>query len=263
MREQWRIPVTRFFMATLNDNGEVQVFSGPDGVLEPSIARFFDKQQWLRETQRPTSGGHRLDHSRGSAQGAQAPASCRSLSSTDCHQTFSGVTTTVAESEYSFAGEYHRHATTTTPMGYASRSVSYDRRRDSSIDGIDDEALVYRSSRKRPRQHAYRQPPDIAEDQTPAPIVAAHKGIKLDNEVDLWNFYGQRFKNCQQTACKMMAKAWIKAVEPKKQSNHPYTGSDEKAPDWWPRPQQGEKVRHKEPDHLFKRGTMACILTRE
>ena len=73
----------------------------------------------------------------------------------------------------------------------------------------------------------------------------------------LWNFYDQRFKSCQQSACKLIAKAWVKAVEPKKQSTHPYTGSDEKAPDWWPKPwgtTKEDKVRHKEPDHLYKRG---------
>lgn len=73
----------------------------------------------------------------------------------------------------------------------------------------------------------------------------------------LWSFYDQRFKSCQQSACKLIAKAWVKAVEPKKQSTHPYTGSDEKAPDWWPKPwgpTKEDKVRHKEPDHLYKRG---------
>lgn len=91
----------------------------------------------------------------------------------------------------------------------------------------------------------------------PMTVSTTLKGIKIGNSEDVWNFYEQRFKNCQQTACKLIAKAWVKAVEPKKQSTHPYTGSDEKAPDWWPKPwgpTKEDKVRHKEPDHLYKRG---------
>jgi hypothetical protein len=67
------------------------------------------------------------------------------------------------------------------------------------------------------------------------------------------------FKACLQRACKGIAKAWIKAVEPMKQSNHPYAGSDEKAPDWWPKRDGLDKIRHKEPDHLFKRGQSKLI----
>jgi hypothetical protein len=160
----------------------------------------------------------------------------------------------MTESAYSFGSEYARFTPAPSGSNYP-RSASYDRRRDTHLDGLEDDTF-YRSSRKRPRQHAFRHPPDIAEDNQSAPVASAHKGIRLDNEAELWSFYAQRFKNCQQTACKLMSKAWIKAVEPKKQSNHPYTGAEEKAPDWWPKVSEGgERVRHKEPDHLFKRGT--------
>jgi hypothetical protein len=87
--------------------------------------------------------------------------------------------------------------------------------------------------------------------------VVSRRGIRINDSKGLWNFYDQRFKSCQQSACKLIAKAWVKLVEPKKQSTHPYTGSDEKAPDWWPKPwgtTKEDKVRHKEPDHLYKRG---------
>lgn len=88
------------------------------------------------------------------------------------------------------------------------------------------------------------------------------RNLRVGNDKDVWDFYEQRFKNCQQTACKLIAKAWVKVVEPKKQTNHPYTGQDEKAPDWWPKPwgpTKEEKVRHKEPDHLYKRGNLPCM----
>jgi hypothetical protein len=89
-------------------------------------------------------------------------------------------------------------------------------------------------------------------------VTKRTKALSVSDPKQLWLFYEQRFKNCQQAACKLIAKAWIKTVEPKKQSTHPYTGKDEKAPDWWPQPWgdgQENKVRHKEPDHLYKRGT--------
>ncbi|KHO00667.1 Ydr124wp-like protein [Metarhizium album ARSEF 1941] len=138
--------------------------------------------------------------------------------------------------------------------GSFSRSSSFGRirasdRRRSSV--YDDWEGPPRPGRKRPRPRH----PINEEDDMPV-TVSSRKGIKIGDGDGVWSFYEQRFKNCQQTACKLIAKAWVKAVEPKKQSTHPYTGSDEKAPDWWPKPwgpTKDDKVRHKEPDHLYKR----------
>ncbi|KAK2592714.1 hypothetical protein QQS21_009589 [Conoideocrella luteorostrata] len=80
--------------------------------------------------------------------------------------------------------------------------------------------------------------------------------IQIGDANGVRRLYEQRFKDCQQVVCKLVAKAWIKIVEPKKQSTHPYVGSDEKAPGWWPKPwgpAEIDRVRHKEPDHLYKR----------
>ncbi|KAI5868132.1 hypothetical protein GGS23DRAFT_544176 [Durotheca rogersii] len=111
-------------------------------------------------------------------------------------------------------------------------------------------------ARKRPRASMVRRELDNLEDEPSASSSATRRGITIGDEKAVWAFYEERFKSCQQTACKLIAKAWVKAVEPKKQSTHPYTGSDEKAPDWWPKPwgpNKEHKVRHKEPDHLLKR----------
>jgi hypothetical protein len=77
-------------------------------------------------------------------------------------------------------------------------------------------------------------------------------------------FYMTRLRQMQQLMCKVVAKAWIKVIEPKKQSNFPYNRGDESKPAWWPR-----DVRHKEPDHLMKPGGFPilnwptnCFLTR-
>lgn len=129
-----------------------------------------------------------------------------------------------------------------------------DRRYTRDADAFDDDR--HYKTRKRQRASGARRQVDYDDDTLHIPTVASTRAIELTDEDELWNFYEQRFKNCQQTACKLIAKAWIKAVEPKKQSTHPYTGSDEKAPDWWPQPWgpgKDDRVRHKEPDHLYKR----------
>ncbi|KAG5958474.1 hypothetical protein E4U57_001287 [Claviceps arundinis] len=132
--------------------------------------------------------------------------------------------------------------------GSHGRARGYERRSSSFYKNWTGSA---RPSRKRARLHNSA----IVDDETPIDVTPRRR-LKLSDGPAVWNFYEQRFKNCQQTACKLIAKAWVKAVEPKKQSTHPYTGSDEKAPEWWPKPwgaTKDDKVRHKEPDHLYKR----------
>jgi hypothetical protein len=68
------------------------------------------------------------------------------------------------------------------------------------------------------------------------------------------SFYESSFKNIQQTACKEIAKAFIRVICPKKQRNHPYTKGWDARPDWWPEFTPEEKARHIEPDHQLKRG---------
>jgi hypothetical protein len=97
-------------------------------------------------------------------------------------------------------------------------------------------------------------------DNSPMVTIQPKRGIKIGDDEAVYAFYDQRFRSCQQAACKIIAKAWVKAVEPKKQSTHPYTRGDETRPDWWPktfskvRSDVVEELRHKEPDHLGKDG---------
>ena len=81
-----------------------------------------------------------------------------------------------------------------------------------------------------------------------------HQRIKISDRDELLRWYEQSFKDLQQVNCKSVAKVWIKAIEEKKQINHPYNGgkqfngdSEASKPPWWPR-----DVQHKEPDHLRK-----------
>ncbi|CAG8018768.1 unnamed protein product [Penicillium salamii] len=83
----------------------------------------------------------------------------------------------------------------------------------------------------------------------------------------LRRYYEKVFHNIQQTNCRVLAKAYVKCVEPHKQVNYPYNGrktvageirqlsSEQSKPPWWP-----PQVRHREPDHLLKAERIALLL---
>jgi hypothetical protein len=76
-----------------------------------------------------------------------------------------------------------------------------------------------------------------------------YKGLDITNEEEVNTFFETRLRQMQQLVCKVVAKCWIKVIEPKKQSNFPYNRGEESKPSWWP-----PNARHKEPDHLMKPG---------
>ncbi|OJJ49070.1 hypothetical protein ASPZODRAFT_129452 [Penicilliopsis zonata CBS 506.65] len=83
--------------------------------------------------------------------------------------------------------------------------------------------------------------------------------IPVYNSKMLRLYYEKAFEALQQTNCRVLAKAYIKLVEPRKQVNFPYNGRrvisglsrqldpEETKPGWWP-----TGVPHREPDHLLK-----------
>ncbi|EPS34617.1 hypothetical protein PDE_09581 [Penicillium oxalicum 114-2] len=85
--------------------------------------------------------------------------------------------------------------------------------------------------------------------------------LRIGDTEKVTAYYESALKHFQQLNCRMIAKAFIKHIEPRKQVRFPYnggkppagsppgtTGDPEKTkPDWWP-----EGVMHKEPDHLRK-----------
>lgn len=85
--------------------------------------------------------------------------------------------------------------------------------------------------------------------------------LRIGDEAKVTAYYEGALKHFQQLNCRMVAKAFIKFIEPRKQVRHPYnggkppagsapgtTGDPEKTkPEWWP-----PGVMHKEPDHLRK-----------
>ena len=79
----------------------------------------------------------------------------------------------------------------------------------------------------------------------PSTPTSMHTLTLTPDAVD--NYYSSRFAALQQATCKLVVKAWIKVIEPKKQMKYPYNKGEELKPAWWP-----EGVRHREPDHLSK-----------
>lgn len=85
--------------------------------------------------------------------------------------------------------------------------------------------------------------------------------IPVNEKRLLRQYYEKVFQNLQQTNCRVIAKAYIKLVEPRKQAQYPYNGRrtvagrtqqfspEETKPPWWP-----PGVSHREPDHLPKAG---------
>ncbi|OJJ02595.1 hypothetical protein ASPVEDRAFT_684132 [Aspergillus versicolor CBS 583.65] len=83
--------------------------------------------------------------------------------------------------------------------------------------------------------------------------------LPIRNQSLLRKYYEKAFDSLQQTNCRILAKAYIKLVEPRKQVNYPYNGRkniagvpnqfdpEETKPGWWP-----AGVIHREPDHLRK-----------
>lgn len=83
--------------------------------------------------------------------------------------------------------------------------------------------------------------------------------ISIRDKDFLRRYYEKIFQNLQQTNCRVLAKAYVKLVEPRKQVNFPYNGRkivagqtqqldpDDTKPPWWP-----TGVSHREPDHLPK-----------
>ncbi|KAH8673995.1 hypothetical protein BX600DRAFT_433592 [Xylariales sp. PMI_506] len=236
LREQARIPGKQYFLAVLGDNDVMTYFCSPTKFPNERITKFFNEERFRSCCAQPVS----------------TSGETSSLSGTRCDFEISNhdmiaSTPSYDESEFGFGD--------VVPFSASASRWPHGQRYGSDNNPFDDIEDT-KPARKRQRANLARRDTEMAEDDVPPPRVAAKRAIMVSDEKELWAFYEQRFKNCQQNACKLIAKAWIKAVEPKKQSTHPYTGKDEKAPDWWPQrwgDGKDDKVRHKEPDHLYKR----------
>lgn len=71
--------------------------------------------------------------------------------------------------------------------------------------------------------------------------------LHLNDAQEIKNYIFHCLKHLRQIPCKILAKLWIKAIEPKKKIKYPYISGDSAKPTWWP-----VDVQHREPDHLQK-----------
>ncbi|KAJ5110332.1 hypothetical protein NUU61_001589, partial [Penicillium alfredii] len=93
--------------------------------------------------------------------------------------------------------------------------------------------------------------------------------LRIGDTQKLLSYYKGALKHFRQLNCRIVAKAFIRFVEPRKQTRHPYngrkpsdgsapgaTGDPEKTkPEWWPL-----GVMHKEPDHLRTESRIELLL---
>lgn len=127
-----------------------------------------------------------------------------------------------------------------------------NRYRKTRSDDSDEEISSGSRHKKRARYPGWRE---ASTDDTAIPVpVQKTQQLMIGDSSEVEKFYACRFKDMQQSSCKVMGKAFVKLVEPKKQTHHPYTKGDGKAPPWWPSTTGDNGVRHKEPDHLLKPG---------
>lgn len=79
--------------------------------------------------------------------------------------------------------------------------------------------------------------------------------LDLTNESEVKSYLRKCFIELQQLPCKAISKAWIKTIEPKKQTRYPYKLEDSSKPPWWP-----AQVRHVQPDHLLKEERLELMI---
>jgi hypothetical protein len=119
-----------------------------------------------------------------------------------------------------------------------------------------DIASEHSSITEKSRMSIVRQPQDTG---YRSPVTSLTTLEISADATDLWKkWFRSAFELIQQAACRDIAKEWIKSIHPKKQSTHPYNGHlqgqkkgcpERTKPPYWPR-----DVKHKEPDHIGKKG---------
>lgn len=117
-------------------------------------------------------------------------------------------------------------------------------------------------------------PEEESSDDEPFPRLEHNRGISfyVREEDKVISFLYTRFMQIQQLAGKLIAKAWIRAICPKKQANYPYVDSNPRPdqprrktrhdgppriPSFWP---DTDRCRHKEPDHTDKYGRHVMVM---
>ena len=110
---------------------------------------------------------------------------------------------------------------------------------------------------------------EIEDEDGLLPKVDHTEQVTFDQTDRLRGWYEKQLGQIQQVPCKVIVKAWIKKIHPKKQGTYPYNGGKRARmlglqkkqrgsitkPPWWP-----PGVSHREPDHLEKKGKSLHML---
>ncbi|KAI6715741.1 hypothetical protein JHW43_001688 [Diplocarpon mali] len=161
---------------------------------------------------------------------------------------------------YAASGMYNEFPVDfTSGRNYASASSSERRPyRKSSADSDGDGSRSAKRTRRGGNAARLRE---TSNDKSSGSVSVVHKQLlRIGDAAEVERYYTIRFKDMQQSACKVMGKAFVKLIEPKKQTHHPYTKGDDKCPPWWPNTKGEDHVRHREPDHLLKRERVRLLV---
>lgn len=103
----------------------------------------------------------------------------------------------------------------------------------------------------------------ISKPLTPGFTTPPMRQIEVQETEAITAWMREAFAAVQQQACRLLAKEWIKVIQPKKQSTNPYNGKragmENPSPEltkplYWP-----PSVEHKEPDHLKSPGKLLLV----
>lgn len=92
---------------------------------------------------------------------------------------------------------------------------------------VDDDSAIHEKRKRSSLSPSIRLYPDSHDIATPAQKI---RRLVISDKAGVECFYLVRLKEMQQSACKIMGKAFVKFIEPKKQSYYPYTKGDISAP---------------------------------
>lgn len=136
------------------------------------------------------------------------------------------------------------------------------------------QAMAQQKTSLRKRKRHAKEDSDSDDEILRAPQLP-RVSFRIDDKEKVKAFLLMRFTQIQQSAGKVIAKAWIKAMCPKKQANYPYVDCNPRpdqprrrprypgpprVPFFWP---DLSDCRHKEPDHLDKRGELTGSILQE
>lgn len=219
LRDCVRLPVKEFALIVLLENGEERTYTSQ--LLTPCQPRIFSdrfRQEFRRNVRRTAAAG-----------------------------TYGGSAYGQEEAMYADGDDNRKQSSS----GESSSDMSRRQYQRLSRSEESDEVDLTNGKRKRARGPLYPESFDNDDTPVPVPVQKRHQ-LTIGKEAEVEEFYFTRFKDMQQSSCKVMGKAFVKLVEPKKQTHHPYTKGDAKAPPWWPTSSDEHHVRHREPDHLLR-----------